>query len=385
VPDLGTSLLTVGCCSGTGDTLQLSSTNDQSPGAGIRTCTSSTVDNGIYGADKPGCLFGPPLPIPNGNQPAISTCVINRVAKNAAGTASCTTGESSIDLPLLSDLYLTADFLDCAADDGNDVLGIQPCPVCRRTCASKVCKGGANDGQACTGGDCPNGFCCTRPCAADGDCPAGVMCGAGDKCLGGPNNGQTCTPGDSDVRTTCVGGANVGMACDDDTDCPLSLCNRPYPTSHDCPPPPATIVGTLSIPFALTTGTSTKTAEDLGSQTGQSNAFCGFCGGGVAFKNPPVPCQTDADCAGLVGCGTETGSCRFCKQRAAGAFTFADAKTISATGSPAGSLANRTIDHASTLVSVFCIPPSFNGAVDSTADIPGPGAVSLPGSTRLLP
>jgi hypothetical protein len=30
-------------------------------------------------------------------------------------------------------------------------------------------------------------------------------------------------------------------------------------------------------------------------------------------------------------------------------------------------------------VSVFCIPPSFNGIIDGAADIPGPGSVSLPG------
>ena len=41
--------------------------------------------------------------------------------------------------------------------------------------------------------------------------------------------------------------------------------------------------------------------------------------------------------------------------------------------------------HASTLVSVFCIPPTFNGAIDAAADLPGPGAVSLPGHAQLLP
>jgi hypothetical protein len=32
------------------------------------------------------------------------------------------------------------------------------------------------------------------------------------------------------------------------------------------------------------------------------------------------------------------------------------------------------------MVSVFCIPPSFNPIIDPNADIPGPGAVALPGT-----
>jgi hypothetical protein len=36
-----------------------------------------------------------------------------------------------------------------------------------------------------------------------------------------------------------------------------------------------------------------------------------------------------------------------------------------------------------TLASTFCIPATGNGAVDGTADLPGPGAVSLPGTFSL--
>ncbi len=39
----------------------------------------------------------------------------------------------------------------------------------------------------------------------------------------------------------------------------------------------------------------------------------------------------------------------------------------------------------STLVSVFCVPPTFNALVDNSADLPGPGAVALPGQSQLLP
>ena len=40
---------------------------------------------------------------------------------------------------------------------------------------------------------------------------------------------------------------------------------------------------------------------------------------------------------------------------------------------------------ASTLVSIFCIPPSYNLLVDSAGDLPGPGAVALFGNAQLLP
>jgi hypothetical protein len=257
----------------------------------------------------PGCLFGAPLPIPNANGVTLSTCVINRVARNASGTARCDTGEVALDLPLASDLYLTGDLLDGAAPDRPDVVGIQPCPLC-------------------TGG----------------------------ACMGGPRNGLSCAPG-----TSVLGDA--------------------YPTSHDCPPPAKDFIGTLDIGFALTTDGAQKVSADLPHLT---NVFCGFCGGGILFHDPPVTCTSDADCAGLEGCGSPSLPCASCRQRQAGAFQVGDARTITQTGSPAGPLGDHA-EHPSTMVSVFCIPPSFNSPVDATAHLPGPGAVALPGVTQLLP
>jgi hypothetical protein len=361
VPDLGVSITKVGCCQQDGVTMELLSTKpaditDPNPnrsctGAGVvnpeypKTCRGGT--NGAFcttdadcGAGRcfahDGCLFGPPLPIPNATGPTLSTCVINRVSKDAAGTASCADGATSLSLPLISDLYLTGDFLDGSAPDRPDVPGIQPCPLC-----SKVCVGGTSVGQ---------------PCTVDGDCP-GSTCGAATQCLGGARNGMSCIPGST----------RLGEA---------------YPTSHDCVPPPSTFIGPLNIPFALTTGTTQKISTDLPAQT---RVFCGFCGGGVAFKTPPVPCTDDSKCTGLVGCGSPTGACTTCKQRQPGAFQIGDARTITQTGIPAGVPLTDQLPHAGTLVSVFCIPPSFNGAVDGTADLPGPGAVALPGTTQILP
>jgi hypothetical protein len=51
-------------------------------------------------------------------------------------------------------------------------------------------------------------------------------------------------------------------------------------------------------------------------------------------------------------------------------------------GAPAGDLTD-SAPHASTLVSIFCIPPTFNATIDAAANLPGPGAVALPGSSEL--
>jgi len=53
-------------------------------------------------------------------------------------------------------------------------------------------------------------------------------------------------------------------------------------------------------------------------------------------------------------------------------------KTITEIGTPAGDITDFA-GHLSTMVSTFCIPPSFNGIIDGAADIAGPGAVALPG------
>jgi len=71
-----------------------------------------------------------------------------------------------------------------------------------------------------------------------------------------------------------------------------------------------------------------------------------------------------------------------CQQHNPGAFGFGTAKTITETGAP-GSDITDGMGHPSTLVSIFCVPPTFNGSVDNTGDLPGPGAVSLPGMAQL--
>jgi len=326
IPDQGTSLTSLtNCDAGTGN-FTLAATTLADTGS-IRTCTSGTEPNPEYpacvGGPTParpcrvdtdcggsggtctgmqlGCLFGQPLPVPNPNSSATSTCIINRIVASATGSGSCT-GDTAINFNLSSDLYLSGDLLP-------SVPGIQPCPVCLNSL-----------------------------------------------CVGGPNNGLACTPSDS---------ASLGPA---------------YPTTHDCPPPSAQFIGALPIPFALSTGTLTKTATDTDGPGPQQFTFCGFCRSAVApqpFRNPATPCSSNADC-------TSAPFLR-CEQRTDGAYGNGGASTITATGMAPTAPITDGLPHDSTLVSIFCIPPSFNGIVDSAADLPGPGTVSLIGQAQLVP
>jgi hypothetical protein len=75
----------------------------------------------------------------------------------------------------------------------------------------------------------------------------------------------------------------------------------------------------------------------------------------------------------------------FCPSQAnAGAFGDGTVKTITTTGSAPGNLTTGPA-LAGTLGSVFCIPATGNVLIDGAADLPGPGAVTLPVLVDLLP
>jgi hypothetical protein len=146
----------------------------------------------------------------------------------------------------------------------------------------------------------------------------------------------------------------------------------------------------------LTTGTASMHADD-----GQ---FCPFCrdvetegslcfegdhdpacpdsailacepasGGDMSECGTPVPCESDADCfAPYESCEQPTPG---------GAFGQPPATTIIAWGSPGGDLRDR-VPHDATLVSVHCVPPTFDPLIDGR---PAADAVALPGALQLRP
>ena len=106
--------------------------------------------------------------------------------------------------------------------------------------------------------------------------------------------------------------------------------------------------------------------------------FCGFCRDPetTAFEEvrPGVarPCTSNADCKAPY---------TRCQQRNGGAFAEA-ATSITLGGSPAGSIADFA-EHDATLVSVFCLTPTFVAIIDAPSDLPGPGAASFQGRLQL--
>jgi hypothetical protein len=140
--------------------------------------------------------------------------------------------------------------------------------------------------------------------------------------LGQPSVCPTCDGG------ACNWGANAGGAC---------TTSNAGGTSLDCLPGSSLFIATLPVDLTpLTTGPSLKTAAD--------GLFC-------AGQSHP------------------------------GAFGQAATLAIQQTGVPSGDLTDG-LPHQSTLVSTFCIPPTGNAGVDATADLPGPGSLSLPGNAQ---
>src|SRR5438094_671765 len=337
---MGQSLTKVAACTGTALNLAATTVADVGGTHPERSCTSM------------GCLFGPPLPIPNPASPPTSVCVINAVAADASGTADCSSGASAVSPPLTSILYLDGDLFPPDASGDH-------------------CVGGTNPGAVCTA---------NATCTGGGFCSVGVqvcpICAGDGKCHGGANDGGACTPADS----------------------PL---NASFPTSHDCAPPATNNIGSLPIAFALTTGTTTMTAGNYnanaqctaamqpfncctgagaGTCVGQNNASCGFCrdsnAKGTGAKtgcfegDPAAACPHNAACTMgpptpqpfrcCTGAGTGTcdqptfkacsvggvtvaactdgnGAWPDCEQRDAGAFGPGEsgAQTITETGVPA--------------------------------------------------
>jgi hypothetical protein len=217
-------------------------------------CTVATPGSCALDAN---CLFGPPLPIPNGG---LSVCVINVIQSDASGIGNLCTGETSVDLPLFSRTVLT----------GN---AVSPCPKC-----------------------------------ISGTCNLG------------PRAGMACTP--------------VGTQL----------------TTHDCPPNP----GGLLPPFAvnlnpLSTSGASKMAGDGNFCPGQSANVPGESGafgfGGQDVAHPLAEC-------------------------------------IQENGTSAGDLTDGAVHTGAVLGSVFCIPATGSPAIDPAADLPGPGAITLPVNTQ---
>jgi hypothetical protein len=161
-----------------------------------------------------------------------------------------------------------------------------------------------------------------------------------------PKCSATGTPA-SPGHGTCDRGPRATLACTTTSstgytrDCPTGGTDG----THPCTPGGGACidgshVGPINVNLSpLTTGTASMT-----------NATGNFCAG-----------------------QSNTGGHQF------GCFGNPTCVTITENGAPGGLITNGS-PAAATLASVFCIAATGNGLVDASADLPGPGAVSLPGA-----
>ena len=309
--------LSVDCCSG--DTLTLGPTSQAS--AGSKRCSSA------------GCLFGPPLVVPNTGSTPQSVCVYPVYTGDGRGTARCDTGEVRVTLPIAGVAFLTGDAL------------------------VRRCSGGSSPGLRCGGP--------FDPMAPDPLCPGGGTCVLDPDLQPCP----VCNP----TTLVCNGGQDNGAPCVPGSD---EVTGPAFPTSRDCTVSTLLKIGDIPLPLSLTSGTSTRAGVPSGTQ---ARVFCGFCRDAdetLAFEevspNVARPCASDADCQQPF---------EACEQRSSGALGH-PASAITEFGIPGGSLEDYA-PHDATLGSTFCLSPTFVDIIDAPSDLPGPGAVSFPGRLQL--
>ena len=326
-------------------------------------CSGSTCAVGpvapataAYECSDTGCLFGTPLPIANAG---ISVCVTNTFSMPASGTLDTGTGAASLHFELNSATVLT----------GN---ATQPCPICAvavggAPCVGSpaapctgVCDGSPNQGAACMTKN-PNGL--------TNECPSPAVVVGTRRCYRGPNNNNVCTS-----NATCAGAQCVQFI----GDIPISL--NPLTTGTAslsnadglfCPGQGAPQRGAFKSDICQTGAnsgmpcTSATAIADCGAgvscRLGSANNYCS------AGANIGLGCASNTDC-GTGGVCTRAGLL---------------AQLIRLDGTPTGPL-SCGMPKSVRLASAFCVPLTDSSIVNSSANLPGPGATTLVGRITLL-
>ncbi|MCC6849397.1 MAG: hypothetical protein IT294_12930 [Deltaproteobacteria bacterium] len=283
-------------------------------------------------------FFGGPLPLRPPGGP--STCVMNKINGSVTGTVDFSDGSTTSLVPLASTVHIF----------GND---FEPCPHCRN---DGKCNSGPRAEQACVVSgtsdrfgtvslDCPpinnvatlninlnistggqtktvevgNANCrdtgygslkclcdtcntlAQEGCSVNGDCPASGggpgICG-GKRCISGLKGGQPCG--------TCIGGANHGANCNNDSQCPGGACANPRTcvggandgaacsTNSACPG------GTCPQDECPDTGVCIGGGNDGAACTASSGCPGGYCTPGTCNGGPNdgAGCWTNSMCPG---------------------------------------------------------------------------------------
>jgi hypothetical protein len=184
----------------------------------------------------------------------------------------------------------------------------------------------------------------------------------------------TSVPLTSDVYLT----GNLSQPC---PKCVAGVCDRGPRATMTC-------VATSSTGYTRdcpTGGVGTPvspcpTAQNASCPTPQTNCPCTAGGGQCCDGSHVGPLSVNLSPLTTGAASATNASGIFCpSQPNAGCFGSGACRTINENGSPGGTLLTN-VPASATLASVFCIPASGNGLVDASANLPGPGAVALPGT-----
>jgi hypothetical protein len=288
--------------------------------------------------------FGPPLPLSAGGVPA---CIVNRFATDVTGTYNMQTGDAQLFTHLSSLVHLGVQvsrpcpICDCGLVDPNDcqigdtgtctdVSGSPPCTVQGTGPlgpTSNNCLPSASSNVSGGGLDIPfqpittgtSTFPSNQPCDGSGFQNQSCWC-----------DGQ---PQPTSCSAACDGGSNDNHRCSSDADCPGA---------------PAGACKTLCRQIA---------GEAVGEGECVAGPIVQTCAGA-----PEIGCQTNSNCP------SGKGPCAANNQRC-----FLD--PIVRVGSPSTTL--------NTSVATFCIPATSASAINNTAGLPGPGAISFPAAVDL--
>ncbi len=294
------------------------------------------------------CYLGPPLPLSSGNTPA---CIVNRFAADLSGTVNVDTGDARTTVNLKAVVFL-----------GESI--IQPCPYCSNDPVhgdgkrGGTCIGGANDTLACDVDAVNQTFPAPSGAGHSLDCFPSTgknVSGTGltidlEQTTGSAALGSAVPCGFTGSPELCHCGVcdgNSTLPCTQDADCgqqgPCRSTSQTNPRPNQC---------------------SDLVCTDIGGGEGECLAgpLARFCDGITRANGDGfVSCLNNGDCTasscGPVSCGACTlSSNRECFQ-----------PTISASGTP----------HPDTPISasLFCAPPTANGAINTVAGLPGPGRV----------
>jgi len=233
------------------------------------------------------------------------------------------------------------------------------------------CTRGAGPLRHCANGN-PgtNGF---GLCTADGDCGSPGTCLFDANCFFGP---PIALPSPTPALSSCVVNAIGTDACGTadlaggGSSLSVALRARLFLTSDQASPCPRCVSG------SCTAGARAGLGCSGGIGSGQTSNECPPAAVQYVGELLVNPLQLSTGSAVVTDAGG-----LFCPgQQTFGAFGLATARTIRIAGSP---LLGGPTAFSTTLAGTFCIPSSGNTLVDNVENLPGPGAVSVPGSVSV--